>query len=94
MTKDIDPLGDRVLVVRGPADSESGGLVVPESAQEPRPVGTVVKAGPGRVSPETGQRMPMPVEEGDRVLFHEKAGTEVDDDHLLVREANILAVLA
>jgi chaperonin GroES len=57
--------------------------------------GEVVEVGPGRTS-EDGNRMPMEVQKGDRVLYGKYSGTEVSidgDDFLIMRESDIFAVV-
>ena len=57
--------------------------------------GTVIDTGPGWLTPE-GKLLPMPVKKGDRVLFKPETPDIADHDgkeHLLLREAYILAVI-
>lgn len=88
------PVEDRVLV--RPADSESvsaGGIVLPDSAQERPQRGTVVAAGPGKLS-KTGARLPMPVAAGDEVIYGKYAGNEIEMDgqeYKVLRAEDILA---
>jgi len=91
------PLADRVIVE--PIEQEemtAGGIYVPETAKEKPQEGTVLAVGPGRLL-DNGQRAPMEVREGDRVLFAKYAGTEfkVDGDkrYLILGEKDILAVV-
>ena len=72
-----------------------GGLYIPDTAKEKPQQGTVVAVGPGRLN-DDGERMPMEVKIGDRVLYGKYAGTEVTVDgneYLIVKESDILAVL-
>jgi chaperonin GroES len=91
------PHRDRILIRRDAADSKTpGGLFVPDSAKDKPAEGTVVAVGPGGILMD-GTTCPILVREGDRVLFAKGAGTEVRDgeeDLLLVREAEILAIRA
>ena len=92
----IRPLEDRVLI--RPTDSEettSGGIVLPDTAKEKPMRGTVLAAGPGKLSDE-GKRLPLAVKVGDTVLFGKYAGSEIKIDgepHSIMRESEILAVL-
>jgi len=92
----VKPLEDRVVV--RPIERESvtaGGIYLPESAKE-RPIqGEVIATGPGKLL-DNGQRAPLNVSTGDRVVFGKYAGTEVelkDDTHLILRESELLGVL-
>ena len=90
----LTPLGDRVVVK--PTEREEvtkSGIVLPGTAQEKPQEGEVIAVGPGRVL-DNGQRSPMDLKQGDRVLFAKYAGTEfkLDEDELLVlSERDILA---
>ena len=93
----VRPLYDRVLVKRieEPVKS-SGGLFLPQSAQEKPLEGEVLAVGSGRVS-DDGAVTPLQVQVGNRVVFGKYAGTEIkiDGEELLIlREDDILGVLA
>lgn len=96
MSLNLKPLGDRLIVK--PLEQEevtSGGIVLPETAKEKPQKGEVVAAGPG-ARDEGGERIPMDVSVGDKVLFAKYAGTEVKldgDKHLILRESDILAIV-
>lgn len=96
MTSKIEPLGDRVLLQREESQQQTpGGIYIPHNAQEKQARGVVVNVGPGRLN-DTGEREPMNVTCGDRVLFGKFSGTEIEVDgekYVLVREDDILAVL-
>lgn len=92
----IRPMADRVVVEPLEETEEMrGGLYIPDTAKEKPQQGTVVAVGPGRLSDE-GDRLPMEVEEGDRVLYGKYAGTEVTiegREYLIVKESDVLAIL-
>lgn len=93
----IKPLGNRVLVQRSKAATTKGGILLPESAQEKPREGKVIAAGPGKVD-DNGNREPLNVKVGDRILFGPYAGTEVkhtgeQDEYLILAEEDILGVL-
>ncbi|SEM65882.1 chaperonin GroES [Syntrophus gentianae] len=92
----IVPLHDRVLVLRTEdMEKTAGGIIIPDTAKEKPQEGKVVAAGPGRRDDE-GNRIPLNVKEGDRILFGRYAGTEVKIDgveHLIMREDDILGVI-
>ena len=92
----LKPLADR-LVVEPTAGEEmtASGIFVPETAKEKPQEGKVVAVGPGRRDDE-GERIPMDVAAGDRVLYAKYAGTEIkleDKKYLILKESDILAIL-
>ncbi len=92
----IRPLHDRVVIKRMEEERTSpGGIVIPDSAAEKPIKGEVVAVGHGKVL-ENGERRPLDLKPGDKVLFGKYAGTEVkvDGEELLVmREDDVMAVL-
>ena len=92
----IVPLNDRVLVKRiEELPMTKGGIYIPDTAKEKPIEGRVVAVGSGKVG-ESGERLPMTVKVGDRVLFGKYAGTEIKvegEEHLMMREDDILAII-
>src|SRR6476660_1963753 len=92
----LRPLGDRVVIQPTPREEMTkSGIVLPDTAKEKPQEGTILSAGPGRLTDE-GTREPMDVAVGDKVLYAKYAGTEfkVDSDELLiVSQKDILAVV-
>jgi chaperonin GroES len=90
----IVPLEDRVVIK--PLEAEevtASGLVIPDTAKEKPQEGEVVAVGPGRVD-DAGNRVPIDVAPGDRVLYSKYAGTEVKlegDEYLVVSSRDVLA---
>ena len=90
----IRPLDDRVVVE--PSDAEevtSGGIVLPDSAQEKPQRGKVIAVGPGRLL-DSGQRGELSVAVGDEVIYGKYGGTDIEidgDDVKILRESDILA---
>ena len=91
------PLHDRVLVRRIEADTKTaGGIIIPDSAQEKPSEGEIVAVGEG-ARDDDGDRIPMDVNAGDRVLFGKWSGTEVKidgEDLLIMKESDIMGVIA
>jgi chaperonin GroES len=90
----LKPLEDRV-VVRPTEEEETtaSGLVIPDTAKERPQEGEVVAVGPGRF--EDGQRIPMDVSVGDKVIYSKYGGTEVKldgDEYLILSARDVLAV--
>ena len=97
MAINLRPLGDRVLIE--PAEQEEtfagGQLVLPETAKEKPQQGNILAVGEGRRD-EDGERIPMDVKVGDRILFAKYAGTEIKIDGkklLIMKETDILAIV-
>ena len=92
----VQPLADRVVVEPLEETEEMrGGLYIPDTAKEKPQQGTVIAVGPGRVSDE-GERIPVELEEGQRVLYGKYSGTEVTIDGqelLIIKESDVLAVI-
>ncbi len=88
----IQPLGDRVLVKRKEAPQQKGGIYLPESAQEKPREGEVIAVGPGKHN-EDGQLEAIELKVGDQVLFGPYAGTEVEDDLIVLSQDDILGVV-
>ncbi|MCK5411308.1 MAG: co-chaperone GroES [Gemmatimonadota bacterium] len=92
----VKPLADRVVVEPLEESEEMrGGLYIPDTAKEKPQQGTVVAVGPGRLSDE-GERMPVELETGQRILYGKYSGTEVTidgQDLLIIKESDVLAVL-
>ncbi len=96
MALKVKPLSDRVVVEPAPAeDVSTGGIILPDTAQEKPQQGTVVAAGPGKVS-DSGKNVAMEVKKGDKILYGKYSGTEFSfegTEYLIMRESDILAVL-
>ncbi|MGE3316028.1 MAG: co-chaperone GroES [Planctomycetaceae bacterium] len=92
----IVPLGDRVVLKRADAQTTTkGGIVLPDTARDKPQKGEVVAVGSGHVKND-GTRVPLSVKEGDSVIFSPYGGDEItvgDDEFLLLRESDILAVI-
>ena len=92
----IKPLGDRVAVKRlAKEERTASGIVIPDSAKEKPAEGEVLAVGLGRLN-EKGERSPMEVSVGDKVLFTKYGPSEVkvDGEELLIlSESDILAIV-
>jgi chaperonin GroES len=91
----VKPLNDRVLVKRVEAEERSsGGIIIPDTAKDKPQEGRILSVGPGKL--EKGERTPLQVKEGDRVLFGKYSGTEVKvngEELVLLREDEIFAII-
>jgi chaperonin GroES len=92
----LQPLGDRVVVERDESEQvTSGGIVLPDSAQDKPARGKVISVGDGRLL-EDGTRAPFQVKAGDHIWFSSYAGDEFkigDRELVLMREDDILAII-
>lgn len=92
----LKPLHDRIVVEAAAKEEvSSGGIILPDSAQEKPLKGTVIAVGPGKRL-DSGQIATMDVSVGDTILYGKYAGTEVTvdgKDYLIVRSEDVLAVL-
>jgi chaperonin GroES len=92
---DLEPLEDRVVVKPGEEEETTvSGIVIPDTAKEKPQEGEVVAVGPGRF--EEGQRIPMDVKAGDRVLYSKYGGTEVKvagEEYLVLSARDLLAIV-
>lgn len=90
----LRPLEDRVVVEPLEAEEKtSGGIVLPDTAQEKPQRGTVVAVGPGKLL-DSGQRGELSVAVGDEVIFAKYGGTDIEidgDEVKIIRESDILA---
>jgi chaperonin GroES len=93
----IKPLEDRIVVK--PLDAEqttASGLVIPDTAKEKPQEGEVLAIGPGRID-DNGNRVPLDVNVGDKVVYSKYGGTEVKysgEEFLILSARDVLAVIA
>ena len=92
----ITPLHDRVIVKRIEEDETTkGGIIIPDTAKEKPIEGKITAVGGGKTL-ENGKKLPLEVKKGDKVLFGKYAGTDIKvdgEDHLIMREDDIIAIL-
>ena len=92
----IRPLQDRVIVRRIESEQKtSGGIIIPDTAQEKPQEGEVVAVGSG-AREESGKIIKLDVKKGDRVLFGKWSGTEVKvegEDLLIMKESDIMGIV-
>ena len=93
----IRPLQDRVLVKRMEQEEQvRGGIIIPDTAKEKPQQAEVIAVGPGKFNDE-GKRSPVDVKQGDKILIGKYSGSEIridDEDYVILREDEILAVVA
>lgn len=93
---ELKPLGNRVVVRRIENDEKTiSGIYIPDIAQEKPMEGVVLAIGPGAYN-DKGERNPMHVREGDRVVFGKWSGGEITVDNeelLIITEDDIIGIL-
>ena len=93
----IRPIGDRIAVKPVAAEETTkSGIVLPGSAQEKPHQGEVFAVGSGYVAQATGQRIPLEIKVGDKVVYGKHAGIEVKFDGeelVLLTENDVLVVI-
>ncbi len=92
MAFNISPLSDRVIIEPAEAEEKTAsGIIIPDTAKEKPMRGKVVAVGPGK------KDEPTTLKKGQTVLYGKYSGTEIQvegTDYLIMREADVLAVLA
>ena len=88
----VMPLADRVLVKleKDGEKKSSGGIIIPDTAQEKTQQGTVVEVGPGT------DDVKITVKAGDNVMYDKYAGSQIKidgEEHLILKMSDIIAVL-
>ena len=90
----IKPLGDRVLVeATEEKEQAKGGVVIPDTAKEKPQEGKVIAVGNGKVL-DNGERQPLDLKKGDKILYGKYSGTEVkidEKEYLIMHENDVLA---
>ncbi len=96
MSVSIKPLEDRIVIKQLEAEQvTASGLVIPDTAKEKPQEGEVVAVGPGRID-DNGNRVPLDVVVGDKVIYSKYGGTEIKyggDDLLILSARDVLAVV-
>jgi chaperonin GroES len=93
----LKPLNDHVIVKPLVAEEVTkSGIVLPDTIDKERPErGEVIAVGEGKLL-DNGQRAPMSVKIGDRVMFKKYSPDEIkvdDVEYLVISQNDILAVL-
>ena len=92
----LKPLGDRVIVKQDEVETTTAsGLYLASDSKEKPQTGTVLSVGPGKIDKD-GNHLPMPVAEGDKVVYGKYGGTEIeigDEKVLILRADDIYAII-
>ena len=96
MSVSIKPLEDRILIKSIEAEkTTASGLVIPDTAKEKPQEGEVLAVGPGRID-DKGNRVPIDVTVGDRVIYSKYGGTEIKhggEEYLILSARDVLAIV-
>ena len=91
----LKPLGDRVIIKQDEAEeTTASGLYLATEAKEKPQTGTVLAVGK---LDKDGKLIPVPVKEGDKVLYGKYGGTEITvdgEDVMILRADDLYAVFA
>ncbi len=92
----LKPLADKVVIkVVEETESTPGGIILPDTARERPQKGEVLAVGPGKTGKD-GQKEPMGIEVGDKILFAKYGGTEIkidNEEYKILSINDILAVI-
>ena len=92
----IRPLQDRILIKRlDEEEQQQGGIIIPDTAKEKPQEAEVVAIGPGKLK-DDGERAPMEVSVGDKVLVGKYSGSDIKidgEDYVILREDEVLGVI-
>ena len=97
MAFNLEPLEDRVIVrpLEDDVQKTPTGIIIPDTAKEKPQEGEVVAVGPGRID-DNGNRVPLDIAVGDKVIYSKYGGTEVKyggEDLLVLSARDVLAVV-
>lgn len=92
----IRPMSDHIVALRIElTEKKVGGLVIPDTAKDKPMTAKVVAVGAGRLL-DNGERVPLEVKKGAKVLIGKYAGSEFDldgVDYLVLREDDVLGIV-
>jgi chaperonin GroES len=93
MHNKIRPNEDRVLIKRRETEGKTAsGIIIPDNAKEKPQIGSVLAVGQGKMG-QDGKRITPAVQVGQVVYFGKYAGTELDDDLIMVKADEILGFI-
>ncbi|HCT46077.1 MAG: co-chaperone GroES [Phycisphaerae bacterium] len=92
----VRPLHDKILVERDEAETvTSAGIYLPESSTEKPQFATVLAVGEGTLN-DAGDRIPLDVKPGDRIILSKWGGTELKldgEEYLIINSSDVLAIV-
>ncbi len=92
----LRPLADRILIKREKEKEKiSGGIIIPDNAQQKKEVGEVISVGPGKKD-KHGNFIEIPVKKGDKVMWQKYGGDEIamdDDEFVIIKAEDLIAII-
>ncbi len=92
----LKPLGDRIVIKALDAETQtSGGIILPETAQEKPQQGEVLAVGPGKML-DNGKFSTVDVQIGDKIVYAKYRGTEIKvggEDVIILTAGDVMGVL-
>ena len=92
----LKPLDDRIVIKQLDAEEKTtGGIILPDTAQEKPQIGKIVSTGPGKVL-DDGKRSKMSVKKKDEVIYGKYVGSDIEIDgekYVILRESDILGIV-
>jgi len=95
----LKPFDARVVVQKPQREEQTAsGIILPDGVEEQgqTAVGEVVAVGPGSRNMNTGERMPIGVEVGNKLIYMKMGAYEVkhnEQDYFVITEREIVAVV-
>ena len=92
----LKPLGDRIVIKALEAETQtSGGIILPETAQEKPQQGEVLAVGPGKLL-DNGKLSTIDVSVGDKIVYAKYRGTEIKvggEDVIILTAGDVMGIL-
>ena len=92
----LKPLGDRIVIKALEAETQSsGGIFLPEAAQEKPQQGEVIAVGPGKML-DNGKMSSVDVQIGDKIVYAKYRGTEIKvggEDVIILTSSDVMGIL-
>ena len=91
----LKPLHDHIIIK--PIEEKTlSGIVLPETVDREKPEkGEVLAIGPGKLL-ENGQRAPMSVNVGDKIIFKKYSPDEIKvdgEDYFVISEGDVIGII-
>lgn len=90
------PLGDRVAIEpESQNDTTLGGIIIPDTSKSKPSKGIIVAVGNGARN-QNGDIIPMQLSVGDKIMFGQWSGSEMDIDgrkYLIMKESDVIGVI-
>ena len=92
----ITPLRDHIVARRiEEQEKKVGGIIIPDTAKEKPLTAEVVAVGSGRIL-DDGNKAPLEVKAGDKIIVGKYAGSEIKLDEVefvILREDDVLGIV-